>query len=108
MANPIDQLHTRGKDSIGMTSHPVAPSLPCILQSRAKSAGRRFEVAKLYPSHNLSDHSDKQETWMLKTVYAEYELVEVRTRTMRTCYIHKHTATFCQVLLHSWIVILRK
>jgi len=48
-------------------------------------------------------------SWMLKTVCSEWESVEAQTRTMRTCYVHRHTTAFCQVLLlHSWIVILRK
>ena len=86
------------RNSIGVTSHPVGQLQPRkVLQSMAKSAGGLFEACgwlNLYPSHNLSDHHDKQETWTLKTVYAEWELLEVWTRTMLSCYVHRRTTTF--------------
>ena len=43
----------------------------------AKSASGQFETRVWYTDvQNLSDHGDKQETWMLMTVY---ELVELRS-----------------------------
>ena len=52
-----------------------------------------------------------EECVTLKTVCAEWESVEVRTRTMRSCYVHRRIQQLesCQALfLHIWITILRK
>ena len=35
---------------------------------------------------------------MLKTVCVEWESVEVQTRMRRSCYVHRHTTTFCQAV----------
>ena len=94
-----------------MTSHLVAPLQPRKVAVSGKISGWTVwseRVGKLYPSHNLSNQLDKQETWMLKTVYTEWESVEVQTRTMLSCYVHRRTTTFCQALfLHNWIIMPR-
>jgi len=50
------------------------------MNGKMKLAGGQFEmhVTKLYWLHNLSGRGDKQETWMLKTMCNERELVKYK------------------------------
>ena len=75
----IDQLHA-SESMHGM--YDVTSGCSFV----AKSAGGHFETRtwlQLYRLPNLSDHSDKQETWTLTTVCEEWQSVEVRSRTTR-------------------------
>ena len=73
----MGQLHMQElRNWIGMMSHPVALLQPYIVCSHAMT-NRQVGVLKCGAGsktlliHNLIDHGDKQETWMMKIVCKE-------------------------------------
>jgi len=88
------------RNSIGMTSHPVALFWPSrVLQSMAKLAGEQFGACGCL---NYTNH-----TIQVTMVYAKSENWFKYVQEWHGFAIfHKHTTTFCQALF--FLIILQK